>query len=117
MVARIYADSVDFQSDGAEPWMDEAACRQDVQIDLPIREVTEPEDYFPYGKASARVINRCVEKCSVRLKCLAYALEMERPNDDKRYGIWGGLDPGERRKIQKQLDTLRAAQIIQETEE
>lgn len=36
--------------------------------------------------------------CPVRSDCLEYALDMV-ANVDDQYGVWGGLDPAERRKL------------------
>lgn len=49
----------------------------------------------PDGQAYARTV--CAT-CPVRLKCLAWALEA-----GERFGIWGGLDPYERRLARRRM--------------
>jgi WhiB family redox-sensing transcriptional regulator len=74
-------------------WMLDAVCR-----DLP------PEIFFP--DAPSRQMERAIDRakricdtCPVRPQCLEYALETNQPSRD--YGIWGGTDEGERRRIRR----------------
>jgi hypothetical protein len=62
-----------------------------------------PDAWFPEGMgqppASSRAIEAC-GGCDVRLKCLQYALDIEGSlGEQSRFGIWGGLTPGQRAKL------------------
>lgn len=66
-------------------WMDHAACNG-----------YDPELWFPswpkpneYGQA-----RRICARCPVRKECLELALKT-----DNRYGMFGGLTPGQRKKL------------------
>ena len=57
------------------------------------------------------------ESCPVKKRCLAYAME-----NKERYGMWGGLTPIERRRIErtarrKRLQEKRRAAAEQEAEQ
>jgi hypothetical protein len=69
---------------GVEPWMEQAACRG-----------LHADDWFPDDKrfrGDVRLIKAiCNEICPVREQCLAYAIDR-----NEVWGIWGGLDAGER---------------------
>jgi hypothetical protein len=67
------------------PWTARAQCAE-----------TDPEIFFPPKgdpATAARAICRC---CPVRDDCLVYALDAR-----EEYGIWGGLDPDERRNLRR----------------
>lgn len=68
-----------------EPWMDDALCAQ-----------TDPDLFFPEKGGSAATAKRICHECPVAGECLAYALE-----HGEREGIWGGLAPKERRKLER----------------
>lgn len=68
-----------------EPWMDDALCTQ-----------VDPEAFFPPKGGSNRDAKKLCAECPVRAECLAYALE-----NDERFGIWGGLSPRDRRRLQR----------------
>ncbi|GGV39487.1 hypothetical protein GCM10010495_66050 [Kitasatospora herbaricolor] len=72
----------------AEPDLSGALCR-----DVPDPDVFFPEDGDELGVARAKRI--CV-KCPVRSACLALALERSEP-----HGVFGGLDPVERRRLRR----------------
>ena len=56
---------------------------------------TDPEAFFPEKGGSTRDAKKVCQSCEVKAQCLAYALA-----NDERFGIWGGLSPRERRKVQ-----------------
>jgi WhiB family transcriptional regulator, redox-sensing transcriptional regulator len=67
------------------PWTARASCTE-----------TDPEVFFPpHGDPATQARQICAQ-CPVRDDCLAYALDA-----DERYGIWGGLDPDERRSLHR----------------
>lgn len=69
-------------------WKEDGACRQ-----------IDPDLWFPRSCNSThtRAASICA-RCPVRRACLAWALVF-----DERFGIWGGLDPAERRPLQHRL--------------
>lgn len=77
-----------------QPWMDDAACKDEPQETFfPPSEGT-PKDQ-PNHPMWARGKAIC-QACPVRAECLAYALL----NED--YGLWGGRTSRERRQIRRQ---------------
>jgi WhiB family redox-sensing transcriptional regulator len=67
-------------------WMSQARCaRPDVS------HISFYEDRRPEGAEPAKAI---CSRCVVREECLDYAL-----TGNERYGIWGGMTPGERSDI------------------
>jgi WhiB family redox-sensing transcriptional regulator len=78
----------DARSDTARGWAARGLC---VGFD--------PEAFFPAGDdASAEARDICAS-CPVRGQCLAYAITA-----DERFGIWGGLDPRQRRTLRRRLE-------------
>lgn len=65
-----------------QPWVSEALC-----AGLPV------EVFVPDTSAFGPAKDICA-KCPVRVPCREYALDTR-----QEYGVWGGTDPGERRKI------------------
>jgi WhiB family redox-sensing transcriptional regulator len=59
---------------------------------------TDPELFFPPRDGPADEARAICGSCAVRRQCLAYAITADEP-----YGIWGGLDPGERRNLRRRL--------------
>lgn len=58
----------------------------------------DPEVFFPpQGDPAIRAREICGQ-CQVRDECLVYALE-----NGEKFGIWGGLDPGERAELRREL--------------
>lgn len=75
-----------FDLDDAEAdWQERALCAQ-----------VDPEAFFPEKGASSREAKQVCASCEVRTECLESALA-----NDERFGIWGGLSDGERRKTKK----------------
>lgn len=77
--------------DGRSAWRERAACRG-AATDL----------FFPVGAAEAaadetRQAREICAGCPVRPQCLAYALA-----SGQQYGIWGGSDEQERRRLRRQ---------------
>ena len=69
------------------PWAARARCAD-----------IDPEIFFPPHDDPATEARQICARCPVRDECLAYALDA-----DERYGIWGGLDPDERRNLRRRL--------------
>lgn len=72
-------------------WRESAACR-----------AFDPELFFPIGKAGRAIAQVQRAKaicagCPVRERCLAFALDTH-----QEYGIWGGYDEDERRRLHRQ---------------
>jgi len=68
-------------------WQERALCQQ-----------TDPEAFFPEKGRSPREAKRICARCEVTTECLAYAL-----GHDERFGVWGGLSAGERRKLKRRV--------------
>jgi WhiB family transcriptional regulator, redox-sensing transcriptional regulator len=68
-------------------WTEQALCAE-----------TDPEIFFPPTGDPAGEARQICGWCRVRQDCLDYAL-----GAPEEYGIWGGLDPDERRKLRRQL--------------
>lgn len=67
------------------PWAARARCAD-----------VDPEVFFPPGDDPATEARRTCRQCPVRDDCLEYALDA-----GEQYGIWGGLDPAERRNLRR----------------
>ncbi len=65
-------------------WTEQAVCRS-----------TDPELWFPEKGGSVADAKRICASCPVQLECLAYALAVGEVN----FGVWGGLDPRQRRRL------------------
>lgn len=66
-------------------WVGRALCAQ-----------TDPEAFFPEKGGSALEAKRICARCEVKSECLEYALDRK-----ERFGIWGGMTPGERRRLKR----------------
>lgn len=75
------------RTEGELAWQALALCAQ-----------TDPETFFPEKArgSSARNAKKICTSCEVRTQCLAYALA-----NNERFGIWGGLNENERRKLKR----------------
>lgn len=72
----------------AQAWARDAACAN-----------TDPEPFHPTRHTRKQLIRAAKELCAtcpVAAECLADALDR-----DEAYGIWGGLDTIERRRLAK----------------
>jgi WhiB family transcriptional regulator, redox-sensing transcriptional regulator len=84
-------------AEGRSAWRERAACLG-AATDL----------FFPVGAAGAaggaadetRRARQICASCPVRQQCLAYALA-----SGQQYGIWGGSDEQERRRLRRKLRT------------
>ena len=65
-------------------WHDDALC---AQSDPTLFDSGDHDAPNPYAKARA-----ICRQCPVIARCLTWALE-----NDERYGVWGGMTPGERK--------------------
>ena len=54
------------------------------------------ELFFPDTGESSKFAKEICRKCTVSEACLAYAL-----STSEKFGIWGGLDSAERKKLQR----------------
>jgi WhiB family transcriptional regulator, redox-sensing transcriptional regulator len=78
------------------PWEELAACRG-----------ADPELFFPVSStgpslAQIRRAKAVCAGCPVREACLAYALDTR-----QEFGIWGGLDEQERRRLRREIQPRR----------
>ena len=91
-----------------EPWYWSAACASSK---------LDPETWFPHESEyrggspnTDKAKSICKNSCTVRVECLG-AVMKEEAGQKKRFGIRGGLDPKERRKLAKFL-TNRALRKV-----
>lgn len=83
----------------AGDWRDRAACRG----------ASDPDLWFPASydgpgtteEDEAKAV--CWGKCRVRAECLAFALD-----EGLDHGVFGGLNPEERREYKQRRDRVRA---------
>lgn len=66
-------------------WAEEAACR-----------TSHPDLFFPETVRGDNHAKAICSRCPVRTECLNHALDT-----DEKYGVWGGLTPRERRRLQR----------------
>jgi WhiB family transcriptional regulator, redox-sensing transcriptional regulator len=78
----------DARSDTGRGWAARALCVG-----------ADPEDSFPSGYDPAIEARAICAACPARGQCLAYAITA-----DERFGIWGGLDPRQRRTLRRRLN-------------
>lgn len=77
-----------------EAWHTRAECRPELWRD--------PDLWFPgaYERAELRDAVEICLTCPVRQDCLDAALEAEgAAARNSRYGVWGGLTPGQRHRL------------------
>ncbi len=84
-----------------ESWRESAACRE-----------ADPELFFPVSSTglSAGQIRRAKDlcaRCPVRPQCLTYALDT-----GQAFGVWGGLDEEERRRLRRGWRESRAGDAL-----
>lgn len=79
-----------------EAWVNQANC-------LGI----EPEAFFPELGADSEEAKAVCQGCLVRGDCGEYAL-----NNGEKFGIWGGLDERERRRIRRDRALAQAVLAV-----
>lgn len=99
-----------------EPWMADAGCL-DSPVEFWFPDMPDAPDGFPYiddgtidsyieGGTTEPYYEKgkeiCENDCPVRDHCLAYALA-----NKERYGMWGGLRPIERLRIERKRRRTR----------
>jgi WhiB family transcriptional regulator, redox-sensing transcriptional regulator len=70
----------------AQPWSGRALCAQ-----------TDPHIFFCDGTSETAQAKAICRRCEVRAECLSYALQA-----GEAFGVWGGHDPDERRRLLRQ---------------
>jgi WhiB family transcriptional regulator, redox-sensing transcriptional regulator len=73
-------------------WIEHATCAS-----------TDPEIFFPAKGDPGTQARQVCGRCPVSDDCLAYALA-----SGEESGIWGGLDPGERKNLRRTLQRRRS---------
>jgi WhiB family redox-sensing transcriptional regulator len=68
---------------GTQDWRRDSACRN-----------TDPEIFYPLSTTDSDAAKAICAICPVRRECLTEALSIGEP-----FGIWGGLDERERRRL------------------
>ncbi|MFF0337927.1 WhiB family transcriptional regulator [Streptomyces fimicarius] len=96
IVKAVYAPSADLPVN--RNWRTRAACR-----------VEDPDLFFPIGTtgpavAQAEEAKAVCRRCPVMERCLDWALE-----SGQDYGVWGGTDEEERRRIKRRIARRRQA--------
>jgi WhiB family redox-sensing transcriptional regulator len=75
------------------PWSQQALCAQ-----------TSSEIFFPAPDDPGTEAKKICRRCPVRAECLTFAI-----SNDERFGIWGGLDPDERRNLLRGTQRRKAS--------
>lgn len=89
------------------PDWEAAACRQ-----------VDPDLFFPVGHSPGwlkqiKQAKKVCARCPVKQACLEWAL-----STDQRFGIWGGLDEGERRTMARsRIDLARSYELCIEAQD
>lgn len=85
-------------------WRPEAACRGlDPELFFSSDEIVNRQERLEREAEAKAVCTRC----TVRKECLSYALDA-----GERYGIWGGLNPQERRALGRNRSGDAAAERV-----
>lgn len=80
-------------------WQLQAACRgAGAELFFPTR--------APRLQEKVSTAKAICATCPVRKECLEYAL-YELPNEQRHFGIWGGLTEKERRKLRRDLSAAK----------
>ena len=59
-----------------------------------------PNNWFSeHFEVRRQAIKICQKGCSVRMRCLELAMDLEKKNGSSRFGIWGGLNPHQRQEL------------------
>lgn len=83
---------------GERQWAEDAACRG-LPLEMFFLDCTDRR-----SERKVREARAVCRSCPVRLDCAQHALS--RP---ERFGVWGGLTPGERHRIRRSRAALWAA--------
>ncbi|GEM_PF-2094034 len=75
------------------PWAGQALCAQ-----------TDPDLFFSDSVTQTEQAKETCRRCPVRAECLSHALEAR-----EDFGVWGGLDRDERRRLLRHTDPQRNA--------
>ncbi|HEY7605678.1 MAG TPA: WhiB family transcriptional regulator [Actinomycetes bacterium] len=75
--------------DTLEVWRERGACRAPG---------VDADTFFPDKGERTWPAKRICRPCTVQAECLEYALA-----NDERFGIWGGLDERERRRLRRRV--------------
>jgi hypothetical protein len=87
--AVIYNDLVSYENPQKHTWQDSSVCAQ-----------TDPEVFFPQKGSSYTIAKKFCDSCLVRSNCLEKAMEDEgSAHRHDRFGMSGGLTPGQRYKL------------------
>lgn len=68
--------------------------------------VDDPDVFYPADGSRGTKARRICDRCPVRAECLEYALA-----SDEEFGIWGGLDPRERRNLKRRASQRAVAEV------
>jgi WhiB family redox-sensing transcriptional regulator len=94
-------DEEPYEGPDGEPgnWRDLALCAE-----------VDGELWFPEKGGSTREAKAVCSRCRVAGECLEYAMDVEsRPWVDYRYGVYGGLAPKARARLQRERDRQAVA--------
>jgi WhiB family redox-sensing transcriptional regulator len=92
-VARLFAQTFPATAaDTLSTWVEQAACAS-----------TDPEIFFPARDDPGTQARQVCGRCPVSDNCLAYALQ-----SGEEFGIWGGLNPAERKNLRRTLQRQRS---------
>lgn len=91
MESRVIAKHDRIAGQVAEPWRDDAACREH-----------DPEMFFSEHPADEVRAQRVCYSCPVMADCLQYALDRR-----ERHGVWGGTTEVERARLRRMLRAER----------
>jgi WhiB family redox-sensing transcriptional regulator len=94
-----------FTTEAENDWRQDAACRgMDPEYFFSSEEIADKRERQEREAGSKAICARC----EVRDECLGYAIEA-----GERYGIWGGLNPAERRAyVRSSLADARSTEQV-----
>ena len=81
-----------------EDWRERAACRD-----------VDPELFYPVSETDDGPAKAICDRCPVRPQCLNRAIET-----GEAFGVWGGTNPRERKKIRERRATEKRRRSILE---
>lgn len=65
----------------------------------------DPESWFATGRGDVAAAKALCRDCPLRLQCLEAGMEEE-------FGVWGGLDPAQRRRIRRGTKTCETCPTV-----